>query len=264
MKEAAKNLNFEKAARLRDGLKALSVLQNQNIVEGFDGDDRDYIASWREGELVSFTVLKIRSGKLMGRDNYRTLSLNEEDELAEEFMASYYTEKSQIPPKIYTVNTKRAEIMERWLKETFKAETKLISVEEGIDGYKMHDAAINMARQNAKEDIIRRERERGDTPGMKELQEVLGLEKLPVRIEGFDIAHIGGKFPVASLISFYNGNPDKKKLPLLPPENNRWPYRRFPVNERGNYKALFPTPERRKRTSRSSLNRRRFRTGKCS
>ena len=210
MKEAAKNLNFEKAARLRDGLKALSVLQNQNIVEGFDGDDRDYIASWREGELVSFTVLKIRSGKLMGRDNYRTLSLNEEDELAEEFMASYYTEKSQIPPKIYTVNTKRAEIMERWLKETFKAETKLISVEEGIDGFKMHDAAINMARQNAKEDIIRRERERGDTPGMKELQEVLGLEKLPVRIEGFDIAHIGGKFPVASLISFYNGNPDKK------------------------------------------------------
>ena len=45
---------------------------------------------------------------------------------------------------------------------------------------------------------------------MEELKKELGLNKLPVRIEGFDIAHIGGKFPVASLISFYNGNPDKK------------------------------------------------------
>ena len=67
-----------------------------------------------------------------------------------------------------------------------------------------------MARQNAREDIIRRLRERGDFPAMEELQKVLNLPKLPVRIEGFDIAHIGGKFPVASLISFYNGNPDKK------------------------------------------------------
>ena len=46
-------------------------------------------------------------------------------------------------------------------------------------------------------------------PALEELQKVLGLKKLPARIEGFDIAHIGGKFPVASLISFYNGNPDK-------------------------------------------------------
>jgi len=67
-----------------------------------------------------------------------------------------------------------------------------------------------MAEGNAHEDIIRRMRERGDYPAMEELKEVLGLSKLPERIEGFDIAHIGGKFPVASLISFYKGNPDKK------------------------------------------------------
>lgn len=58
MKAAAKELNFEKAARLRDGIKALMVLQNQNIVESFESDDRDYIAYASEGELVSFTVLK--------------------------------------------------------------------------------------------------------------------------------------------------------------------------------------------------------------
>ena len=71
-------------------------------------------------------------------------------------------------------------------------------------------AALNMARENAHEDIIRRLRDRGDVPAMEELKTLLGLDTLPIRIEGFDIAHIGGKFPVASLISFYNGNPDKK------------------------------------------------------
>ena len=75
MKEAAAALDFEKAARLRDGIKALMILQNQNIVESFDSEDRDYIAHYSEGELVSFTVLKVRGGKLLGRENYRVESL---------------------------------------------------------------------------------------------------------------------------------------------------------------------------------------------
>ena len=210
MKEAAVALNFEKAARLRDGLKALSVLQNQNIVEGFDGDDRDYIASWSEGELISFTVLKIRGGKLLGRDNYQAVTLNEEDEVLGEFMASYYTEKEDIPPHIYVQTKESMEIMQRWFKESFGSICDIVSISEGMQMFSLHNAAITMARQNAHEDIIRRTRERGDFPAMEELKRVLDLPALPVRIEGFDIAHIGGKFPVASLISFYNGNPDKK------------------------------------------------------
>lgn len=210
MKEAAKALNFEKAARLRDGLRALSVLRNQNIVEGFDGDDRDYIASWREGELVSFTVLKIRGGKLLGRDNYRTITLNEDSEIVGEFMASYYTESEAIPPSIYVMSEEGMQTMKRWFKETYRIECNIVLVTDSIEKARLHNAAIKMAQENAREDIIRRVRERGDFPAMEELQKVLGLPRLPVRIEGFDIAHIGGKFPVASLISFYNGNPDKK------------------------------------------------------
>lgn len=219
MKQAASDLNFEKAARLRDGLKALSVLQNQNIVESFDGDDRDYIALWREGELVSFTVLKIRMGKLLGRDNYRTVSLNEDTELLPEFLCAYYTEKELIPPHLYVMSEDGMELMQRWFTETYGTDVDIVLIADKgslTDGkfattdLPLHKAAINMAQENAREDIIRRMRERGDMPAMKELQEVLGLPKLPVRIEGFDIAHIGGKFPVASMISFYNGNPDKK------------------------------------------------------
>ena len=210
MKEAASRMDFEKAARIRDGLKALSVLNNQNSVEGFDGADRDYIASWREGELVSFTVLKIRTGKLLGRDNYRTVSLNEDTEILPEFMGAYYTEKGSIPPHIYVMTGDGMEIIKKWISESYGIEADITLVRPGMEAEKLHTAALDMARQNAREDIIRRMRERGDFPAMEELQKVLGLPTLPVRIEGFDIAHIGGKFPVASLISFYNGNPDKK------------------------------------------------------
>lgn len=210
MKNAAKNLNFEKAARIRDGLYALEKLQNNNVVEDFSQEDRDYIAHYREGELVSFTVLKIRGGKMQGRDNYRVTSLNEDDELLPEFMNAYYTEPESIPPSIYVPTQKGLDFISRWIQETFSIQTKIILVTDTIENAQRHKAAIEMTIQNAHEDIIRRMRERGDMPAMKELQEVLGLETLPMRIEGFDIAHIGGKLPVASLISFYNGNPDKK------------------------------------------------------
>lgn len=215
MKQAAAELNFEKAARLRDGLKALMVMQNQNVVEGFDSEDRDYIAHRREGELVSFTVLKLRAGKLEGRDNYRTISLNEDDELMPEFLNAYYTDKNEVPPHIYIPSLSgggqpaSADLM-RWFRETLGADTEIITVTDTMENAGRHTAALNMAAENAHEDIIRRLRERGDIPALEELKTLLHLDSLPVRIEGFDIAHIGGKFPVASLISFYNGNPDKK------------------------------------------------------
>ena len=288
MKEAAAALNFEKAARLRDGLRALTIMQNQNIVEDFAAEDRDYIGYWREGELVSFTVLKIRDGKLLGRDNYRVESLNEDDELLEEFARAYYSDATTLPPKIFIDEKDNTVFLERFLSTdlhrltqnkdseggpaspsgvppfanahslaatpglhtlpqesktgsgyragiTDSAETRskpvsqVLPPQDGVAPYLPHEskagsilervtesssrrdiAALNMARENAKEDIIRRVRERGDMPALNELKDLLHLPRLPERIEGFDIAHIGGKFPVASLISFWKGNPDKK------------------------------------------------------
>ena len=210
MKDAAADLNFEKAARIRDGLHALMIMQNQNIVETFDTEDRDYLAYHREGELVSFTVLKIRAGKLLGRDNYRVTSLNEDEELLSEFMGAYYTSKDDLPPNIYVPTKSGLDYLQKWINDSLNASSNIVLISDKIEHASRHKAAMDMAFQNAKEDIIRRMRERGDIPALQELQNLLGLKTLPVRIEGFDIAHIGGKFPVASLISFYNGNPDKK------------------------------------------------------
>ena len=215
MKQAAKELKFEKAARLRDGIAALRVLRSQNVVEDFDPEDRDYIAYFSEGELASFTVLKMRQGKLLGRDNYRTVSLNETEELLGEFLSAYYTEAAIIPPKIFVPTTTGLDLTRQWFATALDSHPDIQVVSEHTNpgaqpDYKRHLAAMNMAFQNAREDIIRRLRERGDMPAMEELQHHLHLPHLPVRIEGFDIAHIGGRLPVASLISFYNGNPDKK------------------------------------------------------
>lgn len=217
MKAAAAALNFEKAARLRDGLRALTVMQNQNLVEDSgDFEDRDYIGHWREGELVSFTVLKIRSGKLMGRDNFRVESLAEDEELLEEFAAAYYADEEHFPPFIYVSEQDSADYLNDWFRNELKVSTKVIRLGAIRDDRRYtqenrrHSATLDMAVSNAHEDIIRRMRERGDTPALEELKTLLGLPRLPDRIEGFDIAHIGGKFPVASLISFWKGNPDKK------------------------------------------------------
>ena len=79
-----------------------------------------------------------------------------------------------------------------------------------ISGEKRHAAALAMARQNAEEDLRMRLRERGAGPALDELARVLGLAARPERIEGFDIAQLDGKHPVASLISFKNGAPDRK------------------------------------------------------
>ena len=78
-----------------------------------------------------------------------------------------------------------------------------------------HKAALAMAQFNAKEDAARRIKELGDFPALEELQKILSLDRPPHRIEGFDIAHLHGKYTVASLISFKDGNPDKKNYRIF-------------------------------------------------
>lgn len=209
MKQAAQNLDFEKAARFRDGLRALERMNMQNIVENFSSEDCDYIAYWRIDELVSIVVLKARNGKIEGKETYRTKSLHDDEDIMGEFFAAYYTDKKSAPPTIYIKTKTSLAVNEfsRWFFETLHANVRVTFPSENEN---LQNASLSMAEQNAKEDCIRRRREVCDDDALRELQKLFSLEELPRRIEGFDIAHLAGKFPVASLISFYNGNPDKK------------------------------------------------------
>ncbi len=259
MKEAAAKQEFEKAARLRDGISAVYNLRGQNIVQDFDPESRDYIAWAFEGAMVSFAVLRMRNGKLIGRDLYRSHSLKDEKEILSEFLSAYYTDASEVPPRIFIPFSAGNELAEKWLSSELGAKTEIsiIPLEENFElreknksfelanaelaaepqamyvkdysasnasksglniskkEYAHHKAALRMARFNAKEDALRRLKEQGDFVAVEDLQKRLNLPVLPQRIEGYDIAHLGGTYTVASLISFKDGNPDKKNYRIF-------------------------------------------------
>ena len=257
MKVAAAAREFEKAARIRDGMQAVRALRGQNAVEDMDPEARDYIGWAAEGALITFTVFKMRGGKVVGRDLYRTESLKDEAEVLPEFLIAYYTDPKQIPPHIFVCAGQEYELAEQWfadrlgvkvtitalpleerkqasddttadsIEETesvaattdFIQTTALVAAEKtpvyGAAILRRHKAALAMAQFNAKEDAARRIKELGDFPALEELQKILSLDRPPHRIEGFDIAHLHGKYTVASLISFKDGNPDKKNYRIF-------------------------------------------------
>ncbi|MGP1454541.1 MAG: excinuclease ABC subunit UvrC [Treponema sp.] len=247
MQEAAAACEFEKAARIRDGIQAVQSLRGQSIVEDMDPAARDYIGWAAEASLITFTVLKMRNGKVVGRDLYRTESLKDETEVLPEFLMAYYTDPKQIPPYIFVPAEQGHELAEQWFFEHFHMTVAITMIPlddrsqataaEPAPSYtatlnmteqnaaslknlppsvvRHHRAALAMAQFNAKEDAGRRLKEQGDYPALEELQQLLSLEKLPYRIEGFDIAHVQGTCTVASLISFKDGNPDKKNYRIF-------------------------------------------------
>ncbi|MCL2245053.1 MAG: excinuclease ABC subunit UvrC [Treponema sp.] len=212
MHEEAKKLQFEQAARIRNAIKQIENIScEENAVEDLNPEDRDYIAWAADGVLSTFTVFSMRGGRMTGRNLFRTRSAACEWESLEIFITSYY-DFSRLPPvKIYlqTAGNSSPDIspnsLNYWFKEKFGYEPELLTPAE-----KHHEAILTMAKHNALEDLRKRLKERGAGPALDELAGVLNLETRPERIEGFDIAQLDGKHPVASLISFKNGIPDRK------------------------------------------------------
>jgi len=213
MHEAAKDLQFERAAHIRNTIRAIESLTGEDSqVEDLNPEDRDYIAWASSGVLTTFTVFSMRGGKMTGRDLFRTRSAAGDQESLEQFITSYYDPSKPPPAKIFLQTDIKIEpplytadsTLIKWFIEKFSHEPQLINPQE-----KHHSAILAMAGQNAAEDIRKRLKERGAGPALDELARVLNLQTRPDRIEGFDIAQLDGKHPVASLISFKNGVPDK-------------------------------------------------------
>jgi excinuclease ABC subunit C len=206
MREAAGSMRFERAAQLRDAIRAIETLSAENAVVDFDQDARDYISWAAEGVLATFTVFSLRGGKMTGRELYRTQSASTEEESLESFLATYYGPGRLPPPRVYLSGSGHdLATLERWCRDELKVESQFLPADE-----KRHEVVLSMAYQNAAEDVAKRLRDRGAGPALDELQRVLGLSRRPERIEGFDIAQLDGKHTVASLVSFLEGVPDKK------------------------------------------------------
>ncbi|MDR1859277.1 MAG: excinuclease ABC subunit UvrC [Treponema sp.] len=220
MREAAQGLQFEWAAQLRNAIRAIEALAGEDsAVVDLDPEGRDYIAWAAEGVLTTFNIFSMRGGKMTGRELYRTRSAADEAESLELFITTYYDPARPPPPKIYlqpitanvaaisSADTSGADTgpLQNWFKTQLNCEPELLRSSE-----KRHAAILAMAHQNAQEDLRKRLRERGAGPALDELARVLELTGRPERIEGFDISQLDGKHPVASLVSFKNGVPDKK------------------------------------------------------
>lgn len=228
MHEEAAALNFEKAAEARNAIADIENLCAASSVVDFDETGRDYIAWASEGILTSFSVFSMRGGKLTGRELYRACSAAAEDDSLETFISSYYSEDRPPPARIFLGMrsagdenkadgeaardfTGRFSNIARYFSERFARAPEFSTPEaDGEGGRRRHEAALAMARQNAVDDLRKRLKERGAEPALDELRAALNLCRRPFLIEGFDIAQLDGKHPVASLISFKNGVPDKK------------------------------------------------------
>lgn len=203
MLEASKGLHFEKAAEYRDLIRTIDDIASDQNVEDHDPQTRDYIG-WHDREgYQSFLILRMRGGRLVGTDIFRSQGFGEGfDDLAL-FITRYYDQFRNFPERLYLpVNALTADI-QRYFQEELAAETLVLGPEAGRD-----EAVLGLASENARQDCMKRIHEMGSLPALEELQGVLNLPRLPMRIEGFDIAQLHGKHTVAAMVSFYKGRPD--------------------------------------------------------
>jgi excinuclease ABC subunit C len=209
MQAAVEELKFEKAADIRDTIAAIKGSQEEQQVVDFDPDVRDYLGVYLKDELVSMTIFHMRAGKLLGTELFHSDVYGEPEDFIPQFLIQYYTAAKAVPEKL-VIGADRAVVravapdLAHFFKEELEKDVDVLFPDTQRD-----TSIINLAAENARRDFEKRVREQGNIPGLEELQQVLSLPRLPLRIEGFDIAHVGGKHPVASLVSFQNGRPDK-------------------------------------------------------
>ena len=207
MQAAASRQDFELAGTYRDRLEALSRITgyDSSIVQG-KADDLDFLGVAIAGNFAMVQLFQMRLGRVVGRDK-RFLSNAagaSEAEVLERFMAEYYGQAMQIAPLVLVPPTDLDQsVWQRFL--TGRAGRKVtVRTPQRGDKVELLGMAERNARTGVEAEIALLER-RGEAPGVGELQNLLGLESPPWRIEGFDISNLMGEHTVASIVAFEGG-----------------------------------------------------------
>ena len=207
MEEAAQNLNFEEAARLRDRIGALEhALEKQNV-DWAGTKDQDVLGVYVHEDVYQICILFVRAGKLLGSKSFVPVKMKMElTEIISSCMTQYYDGGADIPDEIIIpCHLPDETVITEWL--TDKKEKKVVLT---IPARGTKNALLDMAVANARslwESGQKKEEQK--TAAMKILQEKLSLTKLPRRIECYDISNISGKNAVGSMVVFQDGEPDK-------------------------------------------------------
>ncbi|MDT4761863.1 excinuclease ABC subunit UvrC [Sphaerochaeta sp. PS] len=204
MASASKALNFEEAAVKRDQLAAITTTSSEQQVQDFVQESRDYAAIEMRGPLCTISLMQMRDGRLIGRALYRAETLGEETETLLNFLVQYYADGMKLPQFLYVSHEIDVDLIRQYFEQQLGGR---LEVSLPLDG--KHFRILRMARENASRDVEKRLKSKDNSQALVELAQVLNLNAPPSLIEGFDIAQLSGKYTVASLISFRDGNPDK-------------------------------------------------------
>jgi excinuclease ABC subunit C len=227
MDSAAAAQEFERAAMHRDRLKAIRSLFERQRVAGGSVGTADLIGVAVEGEDANAQVFQVRDGILAERQSFYLENQGEREpaEVAEEFIGQYYSASPALPPMVVVgpYLRDRAGVIAEALSERRGTPVEVRAAERG-DKRRLRELAERNARLALDQDRLRREHRRARrVESLASLAEALGMDELPVRIEGFDISNIGGEHTVASMVVFEGGATKKSD------------YRRFKV--RGEMRA---------------------------
>ena len=212
MREAAADLDFERAGRFKRRLEVLEGLDDRQQVIISAGASVDVVGFYREETISCACVFSVREGRVVRTNEFvlnKGLDISEE-ELAEGFVKRYYDETADIPGEVdLAQELSDAEVLGEWL--TAKR-GRVCRVHRPQRGEKK--ALLEMAQKNARHALMRYMVRTGyaddrTNQALLELESALALDAPPLRIECFDISTLHGRFTVASMVVFTNGRPDK-------------------------------------------------------
>jgi excinuclease ABC subunit C len=217
MQGAALEMNFERAAELRDAIAELEALEQRQRVVDVSGSDRDVVGFARDGGEACGVVLQIREGKLLGRDTRFLSNLDgESDSVAlGSFVTALYTGRAQRDPDgiprevLVPFAFEDCGLLEESLRTLCG---RVIRLRDPKRGEKV--SLIDLSAQNARH-LLEERKLLGSGAGERasdvlyDLQERLGLPTVPRSIVCFDISHTQGSETVASAVYFENGEPNK-------------------------------------------------------
>src|SRR5579864_3105686 len=211
MQEAAENLNFEEAARIRDRIKAVErILEKQRVISTEGQDDQDVIALASEEDETCAQVFFFRSGKLVGREYFILQGTRDSSpgEVMGSFVMQFYESSPHVPAEILVeAEPDDRTVVQAWLKEKRKGAVTIAAPKRGE---KLR--LVEMVKQNAQE-VLEQQRIKWLTDSQKtqmaleELQEALNLAVPPRRIECYDISNTQGTNSVGAMVVFEGGKP---------------------------------------------------------
>ena len=214
MEEAAERLDFEQAARLRDEIRAIEhVLQHQKIVTGRNESFDVLAVAQGAGGDACVQVSTVRNGKLLGSESYMMAGARVDDTpsaILTSFVTQFYQQAVQIPPEIvlqYPVDDEA--MIVAWLTERRGSTVKLTVPKRGLRR-ELVEMTQKSAQQNLEQHRVRwLNDEQRTTMALSELADALGLDRLPRRIECFDVSNLHGTNAVASMVVFEQAKPKK-------------------------------------------------------